>query len=330
MLFFRLKSFSTDLTTVKLYRFSYLGLIILFYLCLVTISTNSFAVVTTIPKNGTEYKKALTALNAYQKYFPSKVTDIKYQNGDLTVLVNGKLFYWAFGRLLPADNRSEWSSYKGYDYHHYSLKLLPPTAYPQSLYHYLYRVNKNVGKKGNGKGTLKKTKDFQGEFIRELYGGYTREEIVNNITNVTFLGKQVEVNKLIAPYLSSVENDIYELAKNNKTIQTFLDNIRWIGGFSYRTVAGSTMLSLHSYGLAIDILPDEEVEKNRAIYWQWTRDNMKIKRYFEVPLTKRWLIPEPIVAIFKNHGFTYGGHWVSYDNMHFEFTPALLALSGVR
>lgn len=327
-------SFFVDLKTVKLYRFSYLSLAIFLYFSLVCVSSSSFAVATTIPKNGTEYKKALIALNAYQKYFPSKVTDIKYQNGDLTVLVNGKLFYWAFGRLLPASNRTEWTAYKGYNYHHYNLKLLPPTAYPKSLYQYLYRVNKNVGKKGNGtgngKGTIRKTKDFQGEFIRELYGGYTHEEIVSNITNVTFLGKQVEVNALIASYLQLVESDIYELAKKNKTIQEFIDNIRWIGGFSYRTVAGSTMLSMHSYGLAIDILPDEEVEKNRAIYWQWTRDNMKIKRYFEVPLTRRWLIPEPIVNIFKSHGFTYGGHWVSYDNMHFEFTPALLALSGAR
>nr|WP_297937988.1 M15 family metallopeptidase [uncultured Campylobacter sp.] len=32
-------------------------------------------------------------------------------------------------------------------------------------------------------------------------------------------------------------------------------------------------------------------------------------------------MPEEIVRVFEKHGFIWGGRWVSFDTMHFEYRP---------
>jgi hypothetical protein len=73
-------------------------------------------------------------------------------------------------------------------------------------------------------------------------------------------------------------------------------------------------LSLHSFGIAIDI---NVAESN---YWQWDCKckNEKTKLNY----TNR--IPQLIIAIFEKYGFIWGGKWYHYDTMHFEYRPELL------
>ncbi|OGT42806.1 MAG: hypothetical protein A3F42_01735 [Gammaproteobacteria bacterium RIFCSPHIGHO2_12_FULL_37_34] len=90
--------------------------------------------------------------------------------------------------------------------------------------------------------------------------------------------------------------------------------------YYWRNVAGERYLSLHSFGIAIDINVDY------SNYWLW--DFLKLKRpisdlrYHKIQYQNR--IPIEIVEIFAKYGFYWGGNWYFYDTMHFEYRPELL------
>lgn len=78
--------------------------------------------------------------------------------------------------------------------------------------------------------------------------------------------------------------------------------------YSYRKQASGTgSLSHHSYGVAIDI----NASDNPAVYWGYSPDK-----------TSKFYNNENVVAIWKKHGFYWGGDWSKkyYDPMHFSYT----------
>ena len=78
------------------------------------------------------------------------------------------------------------------------------------------------------------------------------------------------------------------------------------GTFNCRKIAGTEQASAHGYGIAIDI--------NAAFsdYWRWSKTGYRNR------------IPQPIVDLFERHGFIWGGKWMHFDTMHFEYRPELL------
>jgi hypothetical protein len=88
-----------------------------------------------------------------------------------------------------------------------------------------------------------------------------------------------------------------------------------IGGtFKWRYIAGTNRMSLHSFGMTMDI------NVKYSHYWQWickSTDENTI-------LTYRNAIPQGIVDIFEKHGFIWGGKWYHFDTMHFEYRPELV------
>jgi hypothetical protein len=77
------------------------------------------------------------------------------------------------------------------------------------------------------------------------------------------------------------------------------------GTFNHRNIAGTTRLSAHAWGIAIDL------DTKNADYWRWS------PQY-------RNRIPKEIVDVFERHGFIWGGRWAHFDTMHFEYRPELL------
>lgn len=78
------------------------------------------------------------------------------------------------------------------------------------------------------------------------------------------------------------------------------------GTFNYRKIAGTSRLSMHSYGIAIDI------NTKTGDYWRWSTSGKYQNK-----------IPEKIVHIFEKHGFVWGGRWHHFDTLHFEYRPEL-------
>ena len=79
------------------------------------------------------------------------------------------------------------------------------------------------------------------------------------------------------------------------------------GSFDWRPIAGTSGLSAHAFGIAVDI------NAEHSDYWRWDH-----------PPRWRSRIPIEIVDAFERHGFIWGGKWYHYDTMHFEYRPELI------
>ncbi len=84
-----------------------------------------------------------------------------------------------------------------------------------------------------------------------------------------------------------------------------------MAGMYWRPVAGTDRLSLHAFGVAVDLAP------RRHVYWRWNGNKAEAARQIAA-------FPPEIVAAFEDNGFIWGGKWAKYDLMHFEYRPELL------
>lgn len=92
--------------------------------------------------------------------------------------------------------------------------------------------------------------------------------------------------------------------------------------FNYRVVDGSTTLSKHALGLAIDINPFYNP------YVTYPNGKMRISPIGSEPYADRdWDFPHKIdendlcFKLFREHGFTWGGNWKTLkDYQHFQKT----------
>jgi len=79
------------------------------------------------------------------------------------------------------------------------------------------------------------------------------------------------------------------------------------GTYNCRTIAGTSDLSMHAYGAAIDLNP------KWGAYWRWSARPVPAQT-----------LPAGIVAAFERHGFIWGGKWAHFDSFHFEYRPELI------
>lgn len=149
-------------------------------------------------------------------------------------------------------------------------------------------------------------------FFRKMYGS-SRREVEANLATVRWLRTTVDVPVRItringvAGQLQKVSD---ELEKLPRPLQRYVQRIS--GSYFWRPIAGTDRLSMHSFGIAIDI------DARYADYWMWDRPGPGGTYLY------RNHIPREIVDIFEKHGFIWGGAWYHYDTMHFEFRPELL------
>lgn len=145
------------------------------------------------------------------------------------------------------------------------------------------------------------------DFFDAIYGD-NEKNVKENLVDIVWL--KSHVNKKFkfnskngaAAALQNVSNELDLLVKNEPQMLKFLDNPS--GTFNWRVIAKTNRKSAHSYGIAIDINTD------KSDYWQWSKDG----KYHNQ-------IPAKIVEIFERYGFIWGGRWISFDTMHFEYRP---------
>ncbi|MGN6780736.1 MAG: M15 family metallopeptidase, partial [Marmoricola sp.] len=99
----------------------------------------------------------------------------------------------------------------------------------------------------------------------------------------------VTCNKMIFPQLRAALEQVVQQGLTDK-----IHPNEYAGCFNPRFIAGTTTLSNHAFGLALDL---NAIENQRGTVGQMDRG---------------------VVAIFKRWGFTWGGDWHYTDPMHFE------------
>jgi len=232
------------------------------------------------------------------------------RDGEWSFILNGLVFYWSGGRLLPESLRNEEKIYDPYKFYDYPLSMPEELIIP--------------GKRELILRDLRGSVPVNTAFLDALYGGASYSEIKKNIESIRFFGFNVHAHKKIIPLLKEIEEEILNLKGEDDATERFIENLKSIDSLSWRNVENTVNRSLHSYGIAIDFMPRRT--GGRQLYWAWTRHQNT--QWYRVPYEKRWMIPEEIVGIFERYGFVWGGKWVFYDNMHFEYRPELLILAG--
>jgi hypothetical protein len=138
------------------------------------------------------------------------------------------------------------------------------------------------------------------DLMKSIYGN-TEEEVRANLTTVNFQGHQIQVHKKVAGAFEAVDKQLTAL---NLGYQ-----VRMVGTFDWRPKnngSGTSELSLHSFGIAIDINWDTNGFGDAGVGPSGQHD-----------------IPDQWIQVFKSAGFGWGGDWggdpSSKDYMHFQY-----------
>lgn len=150
-------------------------------------------------------------------------------------------------------------------------------------------------------------------FFDRMYGDCRKGEVMRNLVEIAWMpsrgGKKLRVTRVngVADKLKAVSAELEKLPRD---FDIYLNPVA--GTYACRTIAGTSRLSTHGHGLAIDLAI------KHSHYWRWSKPD---GQGFYV---WRNAIPFEIVRIFERHGFIWGGRWYHYDTMHFEYRPELL------
>ena len=153
-------------------------------------------------------------------------------------------------------------------------------------------------------------------FFTKMYGDCRKNEVAARMTSVTWLAKKkggtVQITRV-----NGVDKKLAAVSAELDALPPAFDKylVPAAGGFNCRPIAGTTRLSAHGTGTAIDLAV------KHAHYWRWTKPDIAGRYPY------RNAIPPEIVHIFEKHGFIWGGKWYHYDTMHFEYRPEILAAS---
>jgi hypothetical protein len=106
-------------------------------------------------------------------------------------------------------------------------------------------------------------------------------------------------HKLVADNFTAVFKELLATYGYDKIKELGIDLFG--GCFNYRKMRGGNALSMHSYGLAIDLDPARNLLKESSKTARFARPEYK-----------------PMIDIFYKHGFISLGREKNFDFMHFE------------
>jgi hypothetical protein len=158
-------------------------------------------------------------------------------------------------------------------------------------------------------------------FFDKMYGRCMKGEVAKNLVDVPWLPKKgggrvkATVINGVAEKLAAVSRDLDDLPAS---FNAFL--LPAAGAYACRPIAGTSRVSAHGHGIAIDIAAAT------TDYWLWNKSGDSTGSSMSggvIPYKNR--VPFEIVEIFERHGFIWGGKWYHYDTMHFEYRPELVA-----
>jgi hypothetical protein len=304
-------------------------LFLLVFLCIVTGCTPSAAQSDSVPAPPIprtesaavgvlleQQNRAESVMKAFAAAYPDILGPAQYINDDWAVSIRGVLYFYAEGRLLPAEELGNIDKYAPHPFYQYSADLpewrAPTTEESERM--------KNTVERRNSTPIQRSPL-----FWDALYRAHDKEESYSRLKTLYFLGHKVMVHYLILEELTLVEEQIMAAAQTNSQVQKWIDSINLLSAWNWRNIAQTQSRSTHAYGTAIDILPASY--QGLATYWLWTADT--ISEWWAIPYTKRLHPPDAVIKAFERYGFIWGGKWTLFDTMHFEYRPELFVLGAI-
>jgi hypothetical protein len=262
----------------------------------------------------TQDDRAFRVMQALATAYPDRIGKAELRDGDWAVPVMGEWFYYAQGRLLPEELRDKAPEYDPQPFYNYAPELPawkePEPQETEWLRNFAQRRRENPPKRSQ-------------HFYDALWRAHTRNESYERVKTIRFLNRNVLVHYAIMEELALVEERILEEAKTDPQVQQWINKLDTLAGWNWRDIADTQSRSFHAYGVALDLLPASQ--GGLETYWLWTARN--IPEWWAVPYEKRLHPPQGVIKAFESCGFIWGGKWLFFDTMHFEYRPEILILN---
>ncbi len=254
-------------------------------------------------------------MQALAAAWPDRIAQSAFRDGDWMVLLGTQWFAWADGRMLPEEDRGDWEKYAPMTFYRYPLELpsLSPLSDEQAA-----AIRSRV--KSEQLNPPRRNEQFLGAL---LHAG-DRQSTAAHLVYMQIAGFPVTVHESIRVPLLHVASELAILRGADAEVAAFLRSLHEMDGYNYRFVEGTRTRSLHSYGLAIDMIPRSYGGKHA--YWQWAMST--VSDWWAVPYAERWMPPQAFVKAFEREGFVWGGKWLFFDTMHFEYRPEIFRLAA--
>jgi hypothetical protein len=265
-------------------------------------------------------RRAEDVMKALAAAYPGRIDRVEYRNGDWAVSLRETdsqktaWYYYAGGRLLPEDLRDRAQEFDPQPFYQYPAELAPwqPPGPEQTE-----RLRGQAERR-----RLHPPKRSQ-HFYDALWRSRSRDESWERVKSLRFLGRPVMVHYMILEELAQVEERILREAKTSPQVRSWINSLDTLDGWNWRSIADTQSRSFHAYGAALDLLPKSL--GGRETYWLWAA--RKIPEWWAIPYERRLHPPEAVIHAFESYGFLWGGKWLFFDTMHFEYRPEILMLN---
>jgi hypothetical protein len=97
------------------------------------------------------------------------------------------------------------------------------------------------------------------------------------------------------------------------------------GSLNWRRIAGTSRLSLHAFGAAVDFTLPHALGR----YWQWSGCAEASACPYPAAVLQDTTL-QRVVEAFEREGFVWGGKWSHFDTVHFEYRPELVGPACAR
>jgi hypothetical protein len=256
-------------------------------------------------------------MSALSKAYPRLLSEAVFRDGDWSVEMRGKRYYYSEGRILPEELRGKADSYSPQPFYDYSEDLpewKPPTPENAARYAAMSKQRRTAGAANRAQ-----------IFYDDLWQIHNKAESWERQKTISFLGRKILVHHAILEELAMVEQAINKAAALDPQVKRWVSALQTVSAWNWRDIADTRSRSNHAYGIAVDLLasPQNRLET----YWLWTAQ--KNADWWNVPYSKRANPPDAVIKAFESYGFVWGGKWLFYDTMHFEYRPEIFFLSGI-
>ncbi|MDR1419315.1 MAG: M15 family metallopeptidase [Treponema sp.] len=288
-------------------------------------SPESFPAMSGVPSSFQDSRRAEQVMKALAAAYPDRIGAVEFRDGDWAVSLavfdtpeeeKERWYYYAEGRLLPEELRARAAEYDPQPFYNYSADL-PPWKDPSA--------EDAARMRGQSERRRRNPARRSQHFFDDLWRAHSRDESWDRVKSIRFLGHPVMIHYSILEDLALVEERILAESKTNAQVRQWIGSLDTLDGWNWRSIAETQSRSFHAYGAALDLLPASL--DSRETYWLWAaRRNAD---WWTISYDRRLHPPAAVIRAFESQGFLWGGKWLFFDTMHFEYRPEIFILNNL-